>query len=50
MKLTLTIFCAFFISFSVNSQTQIVVSNDLPNKIAINTSLEFNLKIIKGTI
>lgn len=50
MKLTLTIFCAFFISFFVNSQTQIVVSNDLPNKIAINTSLEFNLKIIKGTI
>ena len=50
MKLTLTIFCTFFISFFVNSQTQIVVSNDLPNKIAINTSLEFNLKIIKGTI
>ena len=50
MKLTLTIFCTFFISFIVNSQTQIVVSNDLPNKIAINTSLEFNLKIIKGTI
>ena len=50
MKLTLTIFCAFFISFSVNSQTQIVVSNDLPNKIAINTSLEFNLKIKKDTI
>jgi len=50
MKLTLTIFCAFFINFFVNSQTQIVVSNDLPNKIAINTSLEFNLKIIKGTI
>ena len=50
MKLTLTIFCAFYISFFVNSQTQIVVSNDLPNKIAINTSLEFNLKIIKDTI
>lgn len=50
MKLTLTIFCAFFISFFVNSQTQIVVSNDLPNKIDINTSLEFNLKIIKDTI
>ena len=50
MKLTLTIFCAFYFSFFVNSQTQIVVSNDLPNKIAINTSLEFNLKIIKGTI
>jgi hypothetical protein len=50
MKVTLTIFFVFFISFIVNSQTQIVVSNDLPNKIAINTSLEFNLKIIKGTI
>ena len=50
MKVTLTIFFAFFISLIVNSQTQIVVSNDLPNKIAINTSLEFNLKIIKGTI
>ena len=50
MKLTLTIFCAFYFSFFVNSQTQIVVSNDLPNKIAINTSLEFNLKIIKDTI
>ena len=50
MKLTLTIFCAFYISFFVNSQTQIVVSNDLPNKIAINTSLEFNLKIKKDTI
>ncbi len=50
MKLILTIFGVFFINIFVNSQTQIVISNDLPNKIPTNNFLEFNLKITKGTI